>query len=234
LPEIDFGNLALWFIAFLFSLTIHESAHAWTSERFGDNTGRYLGRITLNPIPHIDPWGTIVFPLVGQMFGGVMFGWAKPVPVNPYLWREKVKANICTSAAGPVSNLLLTTISLIIAKVLIAQEILAVNAFARSLPEVLIPVNPESTFLIPVARIITIMVFLNISLGIFNLVPIPPLDGSHIFQALLPPAQADAYEQIRPYGFLLLFGLLALGVFGVVVTPFFNFGLMILGSSARM
>src|SRR5437868_11110211 len=106
--NLPIGDIILWFAVFLFSLSFHESAHAWTSSRFGDDTGRMLGRITLNPIHHIDPFGTIIFPLVGFIGGIPMFGWAKPVPVNPLLWREKTKANILTSAAGPISNLTLS------------------------------------------------------------------------------------------------------------------------------
>src|SRR5688572_29926380 len=123
--NIPIGDIILWFVVFLFSLSFHESAHAWTSERFGDDTGRHQGRITLNPIAHIDPIGTLVIPLMGFMSGGIsMFGWAKPVETNPLLWRDKTKANIMVSAAGPISNFILATLALITIKVLLAIEIL--------------------------------------------------------------------------------------------------------------
>lgn len=226
-------GLILWFIVFLFSLAIHESAHAWTSNKFGDSTGRYLGRITLNPRAHIDVWGTIVFPVAGYIMGGGMFGWAKPVPVNPSLWRQKVKANILTSLAGPASNILLATAGLILAKVLIAQGVLAVNPlpfFGRGYDHVLIATGSNPFLLSIVARLVSITIFLNIILGVFNLVPVPPLDGSHVLQAVLPYEQAAAYEQIRPYGIILLVGLMITGVFWIVVQPFISSALTILGS----
>lgn len=231
--DFDFFGLILWFIVFLFSLSLHESAHAWTSDKFGDTTGRYEGRITLNPIPHIDLWGTIIFPLAGKLMGGWMFGWAKPVPVNPYLWREKVKANILTSAAGPASNILLATAALVVAKILIAQGVLAINLFPADTDH-LILASSHGFVLGLVARLLCITIVLNISLGVFNLIPVPPLDGSHILQTILPYEQAAAYEQIRPYGFLLLAGLIVIGVFRFVLSPFFNSAMMILGSPARM
>lgn len=233
MPEIDIGNLILWFVVFLFSLTIHEASHAWTSERFGDSTGRYLGRVTLNPLPHIDPVGTILFPLAGHLLGGVvMFGWAKPVPVNPLLWREKTKANILTSAAGPASNLLFASVMIVVARILLGTGILVHSARAVGLTDVL-AAGDDASLLAPVAKIVSIAIFLNISLGIFNLLPIPPLDGSHILQSLLPYEAANAYEQLRSFGFLLLFGLMFLGVFGAVITPFINLALGILGSPWR-
>src|ERR1700755_2708068 len=104
------GDIVMWFVVFLFSLSFHEASHAWTSERFGDDTGRLQGRITLNPLPHIDPLGTVLLPIMGLISGGMMFGWAKPVQTNPNLWREKTKANIMVSAAGPISNFILATV----------------------------------------------------------------------------------------------------------------------------
>jgi Zn-dependent protease len=228
--NIDIVGLILWFVVFLFSLALHESAHAWTSNKFGDSTGRYLGRITLNPVPHIDLWGTIIFPLAGHITGGMMFGWAKPVPVNPYLWRQKVKANILTSAAGPASNILLATAALILAKILIAQGVLAVDQFGFGLDFAVIPASRGSLLLSLAARLICITIFLNITLGVFNLIPVPPLDGSHVLQAVLPYEQAAAYEQIRPYGILILVGLMVIGVFGIIRYPFIKAALSILGS----
>jgi Zn-dependent protease len=233
LPDINIGNLILWFIVFLFSLTIHEASHAWTSERFGDSTGRYLGRITLNPIPHIDPVGTILFPLAGQLFSGfIMFGWAKPVPVNPLLWRQKTKANILTSAAGPASNLIFASVALIVAKILLGTGVLVHSVSVQTRADILSAAD-DGSFMVPVAKILSIAILLNISLGIFNLLPIPPLDGSHILQSLLPYEAAAAYEQLRSFGFILLFGLMFTGVFGAVIRPFVNLALAILDSPWR-
>lgn len=233
MPEINIGNLILWFIVFLFSLTIHEASHAWTSERFGDSTGRYLGRITLNPIPHIDPVGTILFPLAGQLLGGIaMFGWAKPVPVNPLLWRDKTKANILTSAAGPASNLILAGLMLAVAKILLSTGALVHGDRVANLADIL-AAPEDGSLMVPVAKLVSIAIFLNISLGIFNLLPVPPLDGSHILQSLLPYEAARAYEQLHAFGFILLFGLMFMGVFRIVINPFVNLALSILSSPWR-
>jgi Zn-dependent protease len=208
-PNFDIGNIILYFVVFLFSLSFHEAAHAWTSERFGDETGRWLGRVTLNPVPHIDVFGTLIFPLIGILSGGMMFGWAKPVPVDPSRWRDKKLANIVVSAAGPISNLILATLSFIALKVLIETGTLHA-ATAGGVFEAIV-------------KILSMGLTLNIILAIFNLFPIPPLDGSHVLESLLPPDAARAYEQIRPYGFILIVGLVFLGVFGAVLNPVIGF-----------
>ena len=226
--KLDPGTIVLWFVVFLFSLSFHESAHAWTSSRFGDDTGRLLGRITLNPIPHVDPLGTILLPLIGFISGVPLFGWAKPVPVNPLLWREKTKANILTSAAGPISNLILLIVSFAIAKALLLGGVLTPN-YDGTLYDLLMPVNRENTPLIAVAKLLSIAMFLNLSLAVFNFIPVPPLDGSHVLESLLPYEMSKAYEQLRPYGFLLLMALLYLGVFWALFKPFANLLLYALG-----
>jgi Zn-dependent protease len=119
---VPIGDLILWFVVFLFSLSFHEAAHAWTSERFGDDTGRLQGRISLNPLAHIDLVGTILFPLLGflRIGGFFFFGWAKPVETNPLRWRNKDLANISVSAAGPISNMILAAIAFILLKTMLA------------------------------------------------------------------------------------------------------------------
>jgi Zn-dependent protease len=225
LRDFDVGNLILYFVVFLFSLSFHEAAHAWTSEKFGDDTGRLQGRITLNPLPHIDPFGTILFPLIGFITGFPLLGWAKPVQTNPLLWRDKTKANISVSAAGPISNFILATITFIIIKVLIASLIVfPLGGFFTAV--VAVPGQPA--FVEPLAKLLSIMLILNISLGVFNLIPIPPLDGSHVLESILPYQMAQAYAQIRPYGFLLLIGLLYLGVFSAIFIPVYNVVMLLL------
>lgn len=256
-PPVD---IVLWFIVFLFSLSFHESAHAWTSERFGDDTGRVQGRITLNPIVHIDPIGTLMIPLMGFMSGGIaMFGWAKPVQTQPLLWRDKTKANIMVSAAGPISNFILATVALIIIHVLLMSdvvkrptigELLKIQAQAEpagsSDPEkdqeqeepaifreqaplvfaepfyVVVPVK-EGTFMEPMAKLLGVLFTLNVVLGVFNLIPIPPLDGSHVLESLLPYEMAEAFAQIRPYGFILLLALIWTPVLGWIINPVYSF-----------
>jgi Zn-dependent protease len=225
LREIDFGNLAIWFIVLLFSLSFHEAAHAWTSEKFGDYTGRYQGRITLNPLAHIDPFGTILFPIISALSGIPLLGWAKPVETNPLLWRDKKKANIAVSAAGPISNLILASIAFVIIKgLLISGTMQLVGGYYT----LVTPTDPQSGFLAPLAVFLSVMLLLNVGLAIFNFIPVPPLDGSHVLESLLPYQMAQAYEQIRPYGFLLLYALMFLGVFGAIFIPVYRFVIMLL------
>ena len=225
MDNIDIGNLIIWFIVLLFSLSFHEAAHAWTSEKFGDDTGRHQGRITLNPIAHIDPIGTVLFPIIGAVTGFPLLGWAKPVQTNPLLWRDKTKANISVSAAGPISNFILAAVAFIIIKALLVTGVmLPVGGFYN----LVVPFPGQAAFLTPLAVLLSVMLMLNVSLGVFNLIPVPPLDGSHVLEELLPYNMAQAYEQIRPYGFLLLMAFLYLGVFSFIILPVYRFVVMLL------
>ena len=217
--NIDVGNLIIFFIVLLFSLSFHEAAHAWTSEKFGDDTGRLQGRITLNPIPHIDPIGTILFPLLSSLVGIPLLGWAKPVQTNPRLWRDKTKANICVSAAGPISNFILATIAFVIIKIMMLSGVLFLTGGYYTLVS---PAPGQSAFMAPLAVFLSVMLLLNVLLGVFNLIPVPPLDGSHVLEEMLPSGMAEAYYQIRPYGYLLLYGLMFLGVFSAIFRPVYN------------
>lgn len=230
--NISVGDLVIWFVVFLFSLSFHEAAHAWTSERYGDDTGRHMGRITLNPLPHIDPIGTILFPLMGMvslMSGGgfAMFGWAKPVQTNPLLWRDKTRANIMVSAAGPISNFILAAIAFAAMKVMLVNG-MVVPSMQLSYFELVQPLATQAAFLEPLSRMLSIMLLLNITLGVFNLIPVPPLDGSHVLESVLPYQMAQAYEQIRPYGFILLLALMFTGIFSMILLPILNFAVELL------
>jgi Zn-dependent protease len=224
------GDILLWFVVFLFSLSCHESAHAWTSEKFGDDTGRLQGRITLNPVAHIDPFGTILLPLVGFLSGGIaMFGWAKPVQTNPLLWRNKTKANIWVSAAGPISNFIIATVAFIIIKVLLMNGIVRRAYLGDGGPfNIIVPTVTDSAYMMPIVTLLSIFLILNVTLGVFNLLPIPPLDGSHVLESLLPPAMAEAYEQIRPYGIFLLIALVMTPVLGWIIVPVQRFVIQLL------
>jgi Zn-dependent protease len=199
-------NIAQVFIAFavlLFSLTVHEMAHAWTADRLGDPTARLLGRVSLNPMVHADPIGTILFPLIALVSNAPLIGWAKPVPVNTRHLRSPRRDYVLVAAAGPASNLVIAVL---------AATVLA-----------LVPVTPqtlgEANVSVPVATILSQLTRLNVLLAVFNMIPIPPLDGGNVLAGVLPPALADLFNRIRPYGFLLLYALILTGGFESIVVP---------------
>ena len=197
-PLVLLVNLVVLF----FSLSLHESAHAWSAERFGDPTGRLLGRVSLNPLVHVDPIGTVVFPLVGMLSGGVIFGWAKPVPVDTSRLRDPKKAQMIVSAAGPLSNLLAAVVFGLGLRILLGLP----AGFASWLAE-------------PLQLILRSGLYLNVILAVFNLLPIPPLDGSWILSGLLPKPLDRVVEMVRPFGFLLLLLFLFSGLFSAVLRP---------------
>jgi Zn-dependent protease len=222
--NIQIGDLIFYFIAFILSLSVHESAHALTSYWFGDDTGRLQGRISLNPMAHIDPIGTILIPLMGflTVAQGLppLIGWAKPVETNPLRWRNKDLANISVSAAGPISNFLLALATFIVMKALILSG-MAYRGYSK--PFTLIqPMLDQPEWMIPVCTFLSLMLLLNVALAVFNLIPIPPLDGSHVLETLLPDSLKEVYDQIRPYSWIILLGLLWLGVFGFIMGPVSN------------
>lgn len=217
---MDISFIPIWFVIFLLSLSIHEAAHAWTAEMFGDSTGRYLGRVTLNPLAHIDLLGTIIFPLgsviLAAMGGGSlpMFGWAKPVPFNPNKLRDRRMGEICIALAGPFSNVLLAIIFFILLKVIFFTNLLPPQALGE--------------FSEPAGKMLLVGLRLNVILAIFNLLPIPPLDGSHVVRNLLPDGLAEVYARLYDFGFLILFGLMVSGIIRVITSPILNpiFGLV--------
>src|SRR5262245_38139131 len=195
-------------------------AHAWTSERFGDDTGRLQGRISLNPLAHIDPVGTVLFPLLGFLRGGFsFFGWAKPVETNPLRWRNKDLANISVSAAGPISNMILATIAFIVLKVMLLSGSYGPADLMSGPFDLVQPAPGQPDWMLPVGTLVSAALLTNISLAVFNLIPIPPLDGSHVLYTLLPESLKDTYSQLSQYGFILLIALSVMGVFGAIVRP---------------
>lgn len=188
LPE-----LVLRIPALLLAVTFHEVAHGWVADRLGDPTARQAGRLTLNPLPHIDPIGALAFVLMG-------FGWAKPVPVNPSNFRHPVRDNVWVAAAGPVANVLVATASLI-GFVLVAQ------------------VGPSAFWSRPIEGVLARSYSFNLILAIFNLFPLPPLDGSHVLKGFLPRRQLIAFERLEPMGPFLLILLVVSGAMGAVLFP---------------
>ncbi len=185
------------FLVLLFSLTVHEAAHAWSADQLGDPTARLLGRVSLNPAVHVDPIGTILFPLIALMTNLPIIGWAKPVPVDTRQlrgnWREKF---MIVAAAGPASNLVLAGLAAI-----------GVRAIGFEGADGVL-----FTFLL-------LMVIVNVLLAVFNMLPIPPLDGGNVLSGLLRGRVSDLFDRLRPYGFLILYGLLLTGVFQRIVLP---------------
>jgi Zn-dependent protease len=178
--------LPLFYIILLFSVIIHECAHAIAAYKLGDPTAYYQGRITLNPIPHIDLVWTIIIPLLTYLGGGFIFGGAKPVPINPYNFRHPEKGMMLSSIAGPLSNFALASLGFL--------------AFFLSVK--VLPIRDE--FLRFNIYIFTMMILLNILLGIFNLIPIPPLDGSRVLRYFVPWHMKETLDRIEPFGFIII------------------------------
>ena len=176
-------------------------AHAWTADRLGDPTARILGRVTLNPMAHADPIGTILFPLIAMVTGAPLIGWAKPVPVDIRRLQHRERDYVLVAAAGPASNLIMAVSAALILGVM--------------------PVSPvilgETNASAPLATFLTRMVQLNVLLAVFNLLPIPPLDGGNVLSGLLPRPLARTFDQIRPYGFILLYAIILTNAFVYLV-----------------
>jgi Zn-dependent protease len=190
---IDFSQVFIVFLVLVVSLTVHEAAHAWSADLLGDNTARLLGRVSLNPSVHIDPIGTILFPLIALLTNLPILGWAKPVPVNTGQLREHWQRKfMAISAAGPLSNL-----------------VLAGGA------ALLLRVVDDGV----VARILLMAVNLNVFLAVFNMIPVPPLDGGNVLSGLLRGSAARVFDSLRPYGFVILYALMFSGGLWTLVDP---------------
>lgn len=192
-------------VVFLLAISVHESAHAWTAGRYGDPTATLLGRVSLNPIRHIDIFGTIILPAISIYSGMGAFGWAKPTPVDPRNFKEPVRADIMTSVAGPASNFMLVSLAFFACAAVLAVSPQAHNAFVLAVNQAQSPTQPvasagEMTALFPLMLFFVEMIFINVLLGIFNLVPLPPLDGSHVVRHLMPEDMRRMYDTVGMIG----------------------------------
>jgi Zn-dependent protease len=202
LQGLNFADIFIQFTVLVMSLSIHEAAHAWSADRLGDPTARLLGRVSVNPAVHVDPIGTILFPLIAMIARVPLIGWAKPVPVGiQYLrgnWRQKF---MLIAAAGPISNLLIATVAAVVLRVISGGSPFEVTQGLAG-------------------RILLFVIELNVLLALFNLVPVPPLDGGNVLAGLLSGPAAAAFDRLRPYGFLIIYALLLTGILWSVIAPF--------------
>jgi len=200
---MDFYNLiikvAIYAIPVIFAITLHEAAHGYVAKHFGDTTAYMLGRVTLNPVKHIDPVGTVAVPLVTLALAGFMFGWAKPVPVNENNLRKPRPHMALVAAAGPGANIFMMLLWAILAKVLL-----------------LLPEGQVSTYWVAVAEA---GIVVNVVFAVLNLFPLLPLDGGRIVASLLPPRVAYIWSRTEPFGMIVLILLLVTGVFGRIMSP---------------
>jgi Zn-dependent protease len=197
-------KISIWAIPVLFAITLHEVAHGWMARYFGDRTAEMLGRLSLNPLRHIDPIGTVLVPGVLLAIGGPLFGWAKPVPVATSALRNPRRSMILVALAGPAANLVMTV-------------------FWCAVLGVILRVDGNETM----DRWVTLMaqagILTNVVLAVFNLLPIPPLDGGRVLAGLLPPHLSIRLEKIEPMGLVLVLGLSAFGLLGWLFNPAFHF-----------
>lgn len=203
---MDTGNFiqaaAIYAIPIIFAITFHEAAHGYIAKHFGDMTAYMQGRVSLNPIHHIDPIGTIVIPLVSLALGGFLFGWAKPVPINFGALRNPKKDMLWVAIAGPASNLIMALFWGLLLKIATLM--------------------PGNYFASPLAVMANMGVKINVVLMMLNLLPVPPLDGGRVMVSLLPAKQAYQLAKIEPYGIIILVVLLFSGMLGAIIGPLIN------------
>lgn len=202
----------------LFAITIHEAAHGWAAYRLGDPTAMAAGRVTLNPLAHIDLFGTVILPLLLAIIGAPVFGWAKPVPVNPHFLRNPRRDGFWISLAGPAANVLAATVSLLLIIILKQMSPMTTTALYNFLTS-RAGLPPGLQPLQGLVIVLFYLVLINTYLVAFNLIPMYPLDGSGVLEGLLPDRMADSYARLRPYGFLIVIVLISIGLLDLIIRP---------------
>lgn len=214
---MDFAEVArqilISALPILVAITFHEVSHGLVANKLGDPTAKMLGRLTLNPIAHIDIFGTIILPffLIVMTNGRFVFGYAKPVPINPMNFRNPRQGMAVSAAAGPVMNISLAFASMLLLKFVVAP-LAAVS-----------PPGAVETFLKPLAMILNSSIIVNVVLAVFNMIPIPPLDGGRVLTGLLPQRQALSFSKIEPFGFIIVLILIYTNIANIIIMPFINF-----------
>jgi Zn-dependent protease len=197
----------------LIAITFHEVSHGYVAYKLGDPTAKFVGRLTLNPLAHIDPFGTVILPLmlIVLTHGQFVFGYAKPVPINPMNFKNPRKDMAISAAAGPVTNIVLAVLSVLVLKGVLTP---------------LANVSPDlvgERILRPLMMIFSSSVFINVVLAVFNMIPIPPLDGGRVLVGLLPSKQARSYSRIEPFGFIIVIILIYTGMANYFILPLIIF-----------
>jgi Zn-dependent protease len=204
-PNINLTEVLIVLVVLISSLSVHEAAHAFVADRLGDPTARHLGRLSLNPAVHIDPIGTLLFPLIAFVTGVPLIGWAKPVPVDPRYLKHPKRDFALIAAAGPASNLVMAAVGA--AAFQLARGAAGPGDIAGgALTSALLP-------------LLFMFAIVNVLLAVFNMIPVPPLDGGNVLASLLPPALSYKFEQLRPYGIFVLYALLLTGALSVIIRP---------------
>jgi Zn-dependent protease len=207
LADLNIPYLLIAFAVLIFSLTVHEAAHAWSASRLGDDTARRLGRVSLNPIVHIDPIGTLLLPLVAIIGNLPIIGWAKPTPVTPRNLRRPRRDSVLVTVAGPASNLLIAVVAALVLHAIPAADPSADGLDVSS----------------PLTALAIQLVDINLLLAVFNMIPVPPLDGGRVLSGLLPPALAIRYNQVGRFGFIIIYVLMLTGALGALIGPPYYF-----------
>ncbi|MCA1632864.1 MAG: site-2 protease family protein [Acidobacteria bacterium] len=223
MADFQVGQLIIYIVVLLLAISAHEAAHAWMSYKFGDDTAYLLGRVTLNPVAHTDPIGTLLIPIISFIAASAgsaipLIGWGKPTPVNPLRWRDKDRANVMVSLAGIMANTAIAIGALLIIKTLQATGLFSTSEQLAQTGSLLMG-TMSPNFAEPVAILLYMALVMNASLAVFNLMPFPPLDGSKVLETFLPASMQPVLATLEQYGYLILMAAVYFGLFRLIFTP---------------